>query len=52
MASRPPADPLKGHDRYKKVKDLNQGKERKREKERKKERLRNEPNAGQTQNKN
>jgi hypothetical protein len=28
MAAKPPADPLKGHDRYKKIKDLNQGKER------------------------
>ena len=26
MASKPPSDPLKNHDRYKKIKDLNQGK--------------------------
>lgn len=26
-AAKPPTDPLKGHARYKKIKDLNQGKE-------------------------
>lgn len=34
MASKPPSDPLKNHDRYKKIKDLNQGKAREGEKRR------------------
>ena len=34
MASKPPSDPLKNHDRYKKIKDLNQGKGEARDEER------------------